>query len=162
MEHRNPTRVLALLFAAATLAACAADPAPQRHGQMHRMHSTSQSTEPALVGAWYQVMFESNSIELDNRSKMIVGRVANVVTSDPTTRVTVIGKTDRVGSATANLALSQRRANQVRDALVNAGVPSYRIDTRWTGEAQQEVSTDDRVAEERNRVVDITVVKGQI
>jgi OOP family OmpA-OmpF porin len=73
--------------------------------------------------------------------------------------VTVIGKTDRVGSATANLALSQRRADQVRDALVAAGVPAVRIDTRWTGEGLQQVATGDDIDEQRNRVVDITVVQ---
>lgn len=90
---------------------------------------------------------------------MIVRNVANVVANAGPTRVTVIGKTDRVGAPPANLALAQRRASVVRDALVVAGVPSAGIDIGWTGEGKQEVLTLDDAAEPRNRVVDITVVK---
>jgi peptidoglycan-associated lipoprotein len=117
------------------------------------------SPAPQLAGAWYQVQFDSNKSDIDAHGRMIVDTVANVVVHNAATRVTVIGKTDRVGSATANLALSQRRADQVRDALITAGVPAARIDTRWTGEGKQDVATGDQVAEQRNRVVDITVVQ---
>jgi outer membrane protein OmpA-like peptidoglycan-associated protein len=73
--------------------------------------------------------------------------------------VTVIGKTDRVGAAPANMALSRRRANAVRDALVAAGVPAASIVTSWTGEGKQQMATADEVDQQGNRVVDITVLK---
>jgi len=114
---------------------------------------------PQLAGAWYQVYFDSNSLALDERGQMIVKTVAHVVANTDTTRVTVIGKTDRVGAEPANMALSQRRASAVRDALITAGVPATRIDTGWTGENRQDVATANDIAEQRNRVVDITVVK---
>ena len=72
-------------------------------------------------------------------------------------RVTVIGRTDRAGTAAANMALSERRAELVRDALIAAGVPAARIDTSWLGEGEQDVPTPDDVAMQRNRVVDIVV-----
>jgi len=75
------------------------------------------------------------------------------------TRVTVIGRTDRIGAPPANMALSQRRADAVRDALIAAGVPAANIDTSWTGEGKQQVATAADTAEPRNRVVDVTVVK---
>jgi OOP family OmpA-OmpF porin len=90
---------------------------------------------------------------------MVVKRVAYVVANAGPTRVTVIGRTDRVGAPPANVALSRRRANTVRDALIAAGVPAGHIDTSWTGEGKQAVMTGDDFAESRNRVVDITVVK---
>lgn len=127
----------------------AARPAPQ----------AATNPTPELAGAWYQVLFDSNKADIDDRGHMIINTVAYVVENNAATRVTVIGRTDRVGSTTANLALSHRRADQVRDALIVAGVPAARIDTRWTGEEKQGVATDDQIAERRNRVVDITVVK---
>ncbi len=113
---------------------------------------------PQLAGAWYQVQFDSNKFDIDPRGSVIVNTAASVATGNTATHVTVIGRTDRVGSAAANLALSQKRADQVRDALIAAGVPADRIDTRWTGESKQEVPTGNDVEEARNRVVDITVV----
>jgi len=114
---------------------------------------------PELAGAWYQVYFDTNSAEIDERGRMMVERVAYVAKNAGPTRVTVIGRTDRVGAPPANVALSHRRANAIRDALVAAGVPASQIDTSWTGEGRQAVMTGDDFAEPRNRVVDITVVK---
>ena len=120
---------------------------------------TASVNDPELAGAWYQVYFETNKSDINARGQMIVQNVAYVVANNDATRVTVIGKTDRVGSASANMALSQRRADQVRDALIGAGVPTARIATSWTGEGRQEISTADEESEQRNRVVDITVIK---
>ena len=117
------------------------------------------ATGPQLAGAWYQVYFDSNKAELDASGQMIVRTVASVATNNATTRVTVIGKTDRVGAPADNVALSQRRADGVRDALFAAGVPTARIDTSWTGETKQNVATANGVAERQDRVVDITVVQ---
>lgn len=114
---------------------------------------------PELAGAWYQIYFDTNSVAIDARGQMIVKNVAYVVANNGSTRVTVIGKTDRVGTPAANLALSQRRADAVKNALIAAGVPAARIDTSWTGEGKQEVATADEAVERRNRVVDVTVVK---
>lgn len=114
---------------------------------------------PELAGAWYQVFFDTNSVELNERGRIVVKNVANVVATAGPTRVTVIGKTDRVGAAPTNMALSERRANAVRDALIAGGVPANKIDTGWTGEYKQQVATVDDAAEARNRVVDITVIK---
>ena len=75
------------------------------------------------------------------------------------TRVTVIGRTDRVGAPPANMALAHRRAEAVRDALITAGVPADHVDTSWTGEAAQRVATANDAAKPCNRVVDVTVVK---
>jgi len=116
-------------------------------------------TSPELAGAWYQIYFDTNSVNIDARGRAIVKNVAYVVANAGPTRVTVIGRTDRVGAPPANLALSHRRADAVRDALITAGVPAASIDTSWTGEAKQAVATANDAAEPRNRVVDVTVVK---
>jgi OOP family OmpA-OmpF porin len=105
---------------------------------------------PQMAGAWYQVFFDTDKADLSPRGQLIVNKVAEV-------RVTVIGRTDRAGTATANMALSERRAELVRDALITAGVPSARIDTSWLGEGKQDVPTLDDVVKQRNRVVDVVV-----
>jgi OOP family OmpA-OmpF porin len=114
---------------------------------------------PELAGAWYEVYFDTNSSSMDDRGRTIVRSVAYVVANNTTTRVTVIGKTDTVGAQASNLALSKLRADGVREALINAGVPASRIDTSWTGEMRQDTATPNETANRRNRVVDITVVK---
>jgi len=116
-------------------------------------------TPPELVGAWYQVYFDTDTTAIDLRGQQIVKNVAYVVANTGTTRVTVIGKSDSVGSQAANMALSKKRADKVRDALITAGVPAARIDTRWTGEGKLDVATGNGADQQLNRVVDVIVVK---
>jgi OOP family OmpA-OmpF porin len=151
---RSKTTLWALagILSLSMVAGCAETSPPQA------AHSAS---EPELAGAWYVIYFDSNKVDINDRGQMIVKTVAYIAKEDSSTRVTVIGKTDRVGNASTNLSLSQRRADGVRDELISAGVPAGRIDTTWTGEARQSVATSDDEAERRNRVVDITVVKPQ-
>ncbi len=144
-------RAVVAMLAFAAVAGCAQQP--------WQPPPVAAATGPELAGAWYQIYFDTNSIAINARGQMIVKNVAYVVTNAGPTRVTVIGKTDRVGAPPANMALSQQRADAVRDALVAAGVPADHIDTTWTGQAGQQVATAGDTAEPRNRVVDVTVVK---
>ena len=149
-------RILVAGFALALVAGCA-DQAPRTTAKAAPPATSPAS--PELAGAWYQVYFETNKTEIDSRGQMIVKNVAYVVANTNAARVTVVGKTDRVGDGVSNMALSQHRANQVRDALVAAGVPASHIDVSWTGEGKPEVATPNDASEPRNRVVDITVIK---
>jgi len=138
-------RPLLAVVGLAMLAACADQGSPPA------------AAAPQLAGAWYQVFFDTDKADLSPRGQLIVSKVADVVRTNNEVRVTVIGRTDRAGTAAANMALSERRAELVRDALIAAGVPAARIDTSWLGEGEQDVPTPDDVAQQRNRVVDIVV-----
>lgn len=140
------------LFAAAGLLLLAGCTQPQS------MAPVADSTDgPQLAGAWYQVYFDNDSSQINSRGQMIIQTVANVVKSDDKVRVTIIGKTDRVGGVAENTLLSKQRADTVRDSLIAHSVPSDRIATSWVGEGKQDVVTANNVAEQRNRVVDIAV-----
>lgn len=141
----RPWRPLLAVVGLAMLAACADQGSPPA------------AAAPQLAGAWYQVFFDTDQADLSPRGQLIVNKVAEVVRTNDEVRVTVIGRTDRAGTAAANMALSERRAELVRDALIAAGVPAARIDTSWLGEGEQDVPTPDDVAMQRNRVVDIVV-----
>ena len=125
-----------------------------------RLRQANSDISPELAGAWYQVHFSTSEYKLDARAEMIVESIAYVVVNSPDSRVTIIGKTDAAGLKAENLALSHKRADQVRDALIAGGVSAARIETTWTGEAKLTVVTDNDVAEAANRVVDVTVIRG--
>jgi peptidoglycan-associated lipoprotein len=152
-------RLAGAIAAVALVAACGGPPPHSQQSSAPPPATNYRATAPELAGAWYEVYFDTNSVVIDQRGRTIVSNVAYVVNNEPTTRVTIIGKTDRVGTQAANMALSQSRANAVRAALIAAGVPSGRIDASWTGELGQDTAGTVDVADRRNRVVDITVVK---
>ncbi|MEN8198207.1 MAG: OmpA family protein, partial [Pseudomonadota bacterium] len=66
-------------------------------------------------------------------------------------RVNINGHTDTVGSATYNLGLSKRRANMVRDALMQAGIPATRIIATGFGFTRLAVPTGPGVRNQLNR-----------
>lgn len=62
-----------------------------------------------------------------------------------------------VGSDALNLALSQRRADAVRDALVGRGVDGVRISAQGLGKDRPVASNDPAAGRQRNRRVEIVV-----
>jgi outer membrane protein OmpA-like peptidoglycan-associated protein len=95
--------------------------------------------------------------ELTPESRQIVGTIPAEIARRPAPEIVVIGHTDRVGAVPFNDALSLRRAERVRDELVQAGVPADRVRVEGRGEREPLVPTDDEVAEPRNRRVEINV-----
>ena len=73
------------------------------------------------------------------------------------TIVIVEGHADKSGSNSYNQRLSQRRAEAVRQALVQRGWPADRIQVRAMGEEDPLVATQDGVREPANRRVRITL-----
>jgi len=71
--------------------------------------------------------------------------------------VTATGHTDKSGPDDYNMALSLRRANAVKDALVRDGVPAGVISVVGRGESQPLVPTADGVREPQNRRVEIVL-----
>jgi outer membrane protein OmpA-like peptidoglycan-associated protein len=72
--------------------------------------------------------------------------------SYPQTNILVEGHTDIKGSESYNQQLSERRAQAVRDALVNRGVDSRRLRVIGYGESQP-ISSDDAM----NRRVELRI-----
>lgn len=158
LEYMKSGQLLVGAVALSMLAACAQTGPKPTAAAAPLPPQAAVAPAPQPGAGWYQVRFDSNRSDLSANAQMIVNSVATAVKNDSSVRVMVIGKTDRVGSESANMQLSAKRAQNVRDALIATKLVSpNRIDTRWMGEEKQEVATVDYVAEQRNRVVDITV-----
>ncbi len=71
---------------------------------------------------------------------------------------TITGHADRAGPEDFNLELSLKRANAVRDVLVERGVKSSGISVAGRGEAENAVATADGVREQANRRVEIILL----
>lgn len=92
--------------------------------------------------------------ELDSLAARLAGFAAG-------SRIVVEGHTDAVGSDAANLALSQARAESVRDYLAaKAGLAPDRFTTVGHGERRPVAGNDDEAGRARNRRVDIVVRPG--
>ena len=63
--------------------------------------------------------------------------------------------------AAANLALSQKRAEAIRDVLVKAGVPADMLVARGYGSADPIASNDDPQGRRRNRRIEYHIAKAR-
>ena len=106
------------------------------------------------------IYFPTGGYKLDGKDQEQIRDVAGMIQSHPDFVVTILGKTDSVGSAGFNERLSQRRANAVFEALVyDNKVSESRISLCWTGERLPFTSTADQTAEAQNRMAAIVVSK---
>jgi outer membrane protein OmpA-like peptidoglycan-associated protein len=105
----------------------------------------------------FTLYFRFDSEELTDDSRKLVQEVLQTVKKQPVPDVIVIGHTDTTGSQTSNFELGMRRANAVRNLLVDAGLNASSIDASSHGELELLVPTANDVFEPRNRRVEITV-----
>ena len=103
--------------------------------------------------------FASGQASLRPEARANLQRVIDFVQSAGAAKVTIEGHTDNRGSANLNQALSQQRAEAVRDALVAAGVDADRLEAVGFGKDRPVASNDSEDGRARNRRVDIVVLE---
>jgi len=112
---------------------------------------------PSAAPPSFMVFFDWDSARLSEASLNVVRQAASAFKSKGSARVTATGHTDTSGPEAYNMALSLRRANAVKDALVREGVPAASIAVIGRGEQGLLVQTGDGVREPQNRRVEIVV-----
>jgi len=105
----------------------------------------------------YMVFFDWDRSDLSAQAMQTIHQVSQAYRTKGSARVTATGHTDTSGPADYNMALSLRRANAVKSALVQDGVPAANISVIGRGEADPLVPTADGVREPQNRRVVITL-----
>jgi outer membrane protein OmpA-like peptidoglycan-associated protein len=111
-----------------------------------------------VAGSNLLVFFDWDSAALSSQALGTVHQAANLYRANTGSRLTATGHTDTSGPESYNMALSLRRANAVKDALVRDGVPAQAISVVGKGESQPLTPTGDGVREAQNRRVQIVIV----
>lgn len=101
--------------------------------------------------------FTTGTTDFNDESKALADEVYEDVVSRQSPEVIVSGHTDTVGSAESNQALSEKRANAVREQLIDSGVDADTIEATGYGESELLIETADDTAEQMNRRVEINV-----
>lgn len=118
-----------------------------------------QTTQPAAKPEplAVTVYFDYDKSNLTPEAADLIKEAAARALSNNVDRVKVEGNADRSGGSAYNAALSQRRANVVRDALIANGIPADKIDTSSFGEDSPAKPTADGVREPLNRRTDVKI-----
>lgn len=103
------------------------------------------------------VTFDTNSTIVKPGLYNEIDRIAGVLNRYPDTLIRVEGHTDSVGTEEYNQDLSMRRANSVRDLLVQRSVGINRIETVGFGENMPVATNNTETGRQLNRRVEMKI-----
>ncbi len=101
--------------------------------------------------------FKTGKTELTAESEAVLPNILTSIKKRGAINIAVSGHSDTVGSDRINEILSRKRAESIRDLLVQGGVSGDLITVTSHGKGNPLIPTPDGVAEPRNRRVEVTV-----
>ena len=136
-----------------------AGPCPPPPVVEQKVEAPAPVPEPAPVQEKVSIML---NVEFDTAKAVVkdkyhddIKRVADFMKAYPKTNAAIEGHTDNVGNAEYNLDLSQKRANSVRQYLINKfGIKASRITATGYGLTKPIASNDTEEGRQKNRRVE--------
>ena len=103
------------------------------------------------------VSFDTNSSVVRPGLYGELDRIASVLVQYPQTVIRIEGHTDSVGSEAYNMDLSRRRAEAVKNLLVQRGVADSRLEVVAFGESLPVATNDTEAGRQKNRRVELKI-----
>jgi outer membrane protein OmpA-like peptidoglycan-associated protein len=106
--------------------------------------------------ALYGIQFDFNQATIKPESAQVLGQVAEVLKNQPDLKLMIEGHTDNVGKPAYNMDLSRKRAQSVKDYLVqNHQVDAARLSTQGFGDTKPMAKNDTEAGRAQNRRVEL-------
>ena len=112
--------------------------------------------QPVPLEREFIVFFGFNRSDLTPQALGTIRKAVGSVRDSGSAAIRVVGHADRSGSVSYNKALSLRRAQSVKKALIGEGIAGNSISIAGRGESEPAVATADGVREPQNRRVHIS------
>lgn len=110
---------------------------PERGIESRLVTFIEDRNRPVSDTVWFnfdRLLFATGAATLEPQSQEQLANIAEILKAYPNVNVKVGGYTDNTGDPAANQALSQQRAENVRRALVDLGIPGSRLEAEGYGE----------------------------
>ena len=130
-------------------------------GSQGQTGTTGSPGPAAAVARWtslQDIMFDYDKASIRPSEMAKTSDIATYMNQNPSVRLGIDGATDLLrGTNQYNVALSQQRVSNVRDALVQAGVSPDRIETGSFGVARMKCSDSPELCSQRDGRVEVLV-----
>lgn len=103
------------------------------------------------------LQFETGKSIIKPSSFAALDKLAEMLNENSTLNFRIDGHTDNVGDPSANMILSQERADAVKNYLISKGVSGSRITATGYGDTKPVVSNETVAGKAKNRRVDMTI-----
>jgi outer membrane protein OmpA-like peptidoglycan-associated protein len=125
--------------------------------ELAKIAAVKEDERGLIVTLSGSVLFRSAEANLLSSAQVKLDQVANALLAVPARNLIVEGYTDSQGSESYNQGLSQRRADAVRDYLVQKGYPADRIQALGKGERSPIADNASAEGRANNRRVEIII-----
>lgn len=153
------TRARSAADAAQTAKQQAAAAAARKEQEYQRQIDALQAkiTDRGVVLTLGDVLFATGSAELQDGANSNLNKLVKFLNRYPERSAQIEGHTDNVGSVEFNQALSQRRADSVRNYLTQQGISAQRLTSLGMGMKRPAASNDTTTGRQQNRRVEIII-----
>jgi peptidoglycan-associated lipoprotein len=129
-----------------------AAPTPDRPLTEDEIFAKATVDDLNKMGVLKHVYFAYDSIELTDESRSTLQKNTEYLKRRPSTKILIEGHADSRGTNEYNLALGNRRADVVRDYIVNLGIQADRVTIVSKGEEQPFCKEETESCWQQNRV----------
>jgi len=112
-----------------------------------------------FVGVIQGIEFDAGRSSLRPESAPTLDAVAQLLAKYSELRIRISVHTDNQGNIADNRALSGRRANAVRDYLIDRGIGAGRVEARGAGQEEPIASNSDEAGRAANRRVELSLIR---
>jgi len=117
-----------------------------------------EEVQEILKTAFDNLEFEVARAKIKEESVVSLNELAEVLQKKPEWNLQIAGHTDNVGNAQSNLILSKKRAEAVKQFMVDRGIDKERLFVLYFGETQPIESNDTKEGRQANRRVEMTII----
>ena len=101
------------------------------------------------------INFETGKSEIKAESQKIIDQIFDMLTANPTLKISIEGHTDNVGSPASNQTLSDNRAKSVMSNLLAKGIDKTRLTAKGLGQTKPIAENTSEDGKAKNRRVEI-------
>ncbi|WP_444993845.1 OmpA family protein [Aliikangiella sp. IMCC44359] len=158
-KRRHNVRLESRSFEVETAKAKAAE-AEQKMADLQRQIAdlNANPTERGMVMTLGDLQFATGKAKLRDNVSGYLSKLARFLKDSREWAILIEGHTDNVGFSQSNILLSQKRAEAVKDYLVNQSVNSNRLDTAGMGASIPIADNNTAIGRQQNRRVEIVFV----
>lgn len=117
-----------------------------------------KEVQEILKTAFDNLEFETGKDVIMESSKPSLGELAEVLVKKPEWRLQIAGHTDNVGNDQNNLVLSKKRAESVKNFMIEKGIAAERLTALYFGETQPIADNSTAEGRQKNRRVEMTII----